>query len=170
MPVEQQQLTFAGMTLENGCTLKDYDIQIVSTLHLSLKVCEGIQIFVKVPTGKKITLEVEPWTSIRNVKIENHKGIQPDEQRLIFTCQELKKWPHVRGLPYQERINPNIIHNDADREAITLKVKPKTSIRNVKEKFQDKEEINNDQHLWASGTITLAQYWSITIFQTNTYE
>ena len=60
MPVEQQQLTFAGMTLENGCTLKDYDIQIVSTLHLSLKVCEGIQIFVKVPTGKKITLEVEP--------------------------------------------------------------------------------------------------------------
>lgn len=92
IPVDQQELTFAGRTIEDGCTLKDYNIQSGSTLQLSLKVCESMKIFLKMPTGKKISLEEEPDTSVRNVKktIENHQGIPRDDQRLIFVGQELK--------------------------------------------------------------------------------
>ena len=98
IPPDEQRLVFAGKQLENGNTLEDYSIKRHSIIHLLGWIDGGMQIFVKTrvgrnpPSGKIITLEVEPTDTIEAVKakMQDRTGIPPDQGRFVFADKQLE--------------------------------------------------------------------------------
>ena len=151
---DQQILEFRDEVLEDDRTLGSYHIANLSTLQLSFAVR---QIFVKMPSGKTITLEVKRETSIRDVKIKikDKEGIPPDQQHLVFSGKALED---DRTLKECYIANGSILRLGlTDRQifvkmpsgkTINLEVKAETSIRDIKIKIQEKERIlPRQQHL-----------------------
>ena len=156
IPIECQCLFYAAEPeeLKDYHTLKDYNIQGGSTLVLTLERLNDMPIFVKMLTGKTITLNVKQETSIKNVKVEIQRrtGAPPSKQHLDFGVHELKEASMLRQYSIQKESTLYLRVDDhcgsmpihvlmPTGKMITLDVLPSVDVKNIKREIYDKDGI-----------------------------
>ena len=153
-PPEQQRLFFAGKELEDDNTLSDYNIRSKSTLYHVLH--SRILISVSPLAGKATTLEVEPSDTIKSVKtkIQEKAGYPADQQRLIFTGEQLEDTRCISDYNIQNNSILHILRRLGSGmqiyvknlgSTITLDVEPSNTIASIKARLRDKKGFPTDQ-------------------------
>ena len=152
IPPDRLHLILNKEELIDDRTLKYYDIQAGSTLHLFRKL-QG-RIHVKTQTGKMITLEVVPEDTIENVKkkVFEEEGIAVECTHIVYAGKTLEDQRTLGDYNIRRESILHLIPTRRDRvmpirlqtltgKTITLDVTPQNTIHAVKKAVFLKEGI-----------------------------
>jgi ubiquitin len=176
MPDQQRLFFGGGKKLEDGYTLSYYGVKKHCPVYLVVHHSTlGGQIFVQTLTKRGFTLNISFFDTIYDIKskIQDRKGIPPDQQRLIFEGQELRDWrtPLDYGIQDNSMLhvglclrggcsNPPLVYSvkikdHPDRPILGFCMYPSNTVAHLKFKIQQEEGIPLEQQLLMLGDTEL---------------
>jgi ubiquitin C len=129
----------------------------------SVHFCE-VQISVRTPSGRRLTLRVRPTDRIEEVKamIQEKEGLPPDQQRWFFEGNQLEDGRTLQDYSVRKcstlivlgpRPGIQVFVKTWMGRRLQLDVEPTERIEDVKLKIQDKDGTDPEQqHLFFAGT------------------
>jgi len=154
-----QGLFLTGVWLKDPHrTLFDYNINGDSVLYLVPRFRGKMKIYIETISGKRIPLHAYFSHYTREVKafIQDKIGVPPDQQTLVYAGNQLED-NHTLGYYYvQNKSTIRLVDdtlmtlqisvvNVSTEKTISLEVESSDTIKDVKVKIQDKEDIPADQ-------------------------
>ncbi|CAG8732134.1 12915_t:CDS:2, partial [Funneliformis caledonium] len=145
IPVNKQRLVYITEEVHNDKKLEDYDFQSEGVMFLCMT------LFVILLSGKKITLRVFGNDTVESVKekIQELEGIQVSKQRLVYKTEELDKEKKLEDYDFQNEgtmyLCMTLFVVVLSGKTITLRVSRDDSVKNVKQKIQEREGIPVDE-------------------------
>ena len=162
--IELMRLEYEGNELENDKTLEFYNLRNKSTINLNFFSKNGIIIFIKRPSGKLITLDVNQSELILNIKyqIENIENLPIYNQKLKYNNIGLKnesflseyeiKQESVLECIFKNENGFQIFLKDIDGSTKTFFIGENDTIENLKELVYEKTKfLLNNQRLIFGG-------------------
>lgn len=155
VPFDEIRILFAGRELTNDETIGGCNITRRSALYLVTFSIYAIQIFIKTPTGKIVTLDVKPLDDVKMAKTEVRikENVSEDQLRLFFLGIELedgKTFSHY-GIEkgsllhtYRSELHFSVSVGMPDK-TYTMKFEPSNIIDDVKVRLQDITGISTDE-------------------------
>jgi len=151
IPPEQQRLIFNGDQLDDDQELSYYNIKNGSMIHLIICLSSSINVQVKCPSGKIITLKAEPSDKIKDLKskIEEKENIPSDHQCLIIDGDQLEDDRKISDYNIKNKSMLQLISNYSDSiqvqvksyigKTITINIKLSDTVKILKKKIEEKE-------------------------------
>ena len=154
-PVYRQCLVYDGREMQNDKRLGEYHVRRASTLHLYLCLSStgAMQVHMKTPSGKTIPIEVWRGDTIETVNrsIQAKIGVPLDQQRLSFCGEQLNKDDCLQcygigeGAELGLTVVIPIFIKMLTGESFSLEVETSESIKEVKNKIQERTGIYPEQ-------------------------
>ncbi|GKD00028.1 putative polyubiquitin [Tanacetum coccineum] len=154
-----QGLFLTGVWLnDHRRTLSDYNINADSVLYLVPCFRGKMKVYVEIISGKRIPLYANFSHHIKEVKafIQDKVGVPADQQKLVYAGNQLGD-NHILGYYYVQNKSTICLVDDTlmtlqisvvnvnTGKTISLEVESSDTIKDVKVKIQDKEDIPADQ-------------------------
>lgn len=170
---DKQNLIYLNQELRDGTTINDYPIKNGNSIYLLTITDNNMLIFINYGKDKIIPLEVDPTSSIGNIKtkIEEIKGFESDKQLLIFETNILQNDKTLENYSIEPKSNLFLIYPSRNGFVVFIQIMNKNNpkdiykifplqvegtdlVENLKTQIEDREKISiNRQRLVFAGKL-----------------
>lgn len=170
---DKQNLIYLNQELRDGTTINDYPIKNGNSIYLLTITDNNMLIFINYGKDKIIPLEVDPTSSIVNIKtkIEEIKGFESDKQLLIFETNILQNDKTLENYSIEPKSNLFLIYPSRNGFVVFIQIMNKNNpkdiykifplqvegtdlVENLKTQIEDREKISiNRQRLVFAGKL-----------------
>ena len=153
---ESQKIKYAGRELENDIQLRDLNVHTATTFYL--EVIQPPKIYIKPLMGEAVALDFDPNVTIAEVKseIQEKVGINSNQVSLLFGGKELEDEQMLSSYGIQDKstiymystvgCEPILfVKVPSLQKTILLDYDPEETVRSVKIKLYEKEQISFDR-------------------------